>query len=128
MGTYRNEGTIESFLKIYRKGGFRAFWAGWEPKMVECFLKGGILLFTKEAVIRSLKTTGVNDGISGLVGGFAGGVAQVTILGPCTFLVTAAVTQKSVSLLKLTKDTYRTKGIGGFYHGGTALILRQGKP
>lgn len=127
MGTYRNDGTLESLRKIYRKGGVRAFYAGWQPKTVESFLKGGILLFTKESAINAMRAVGISDGTSGLAGGFLGGVAQVTILGPCTFLVTAAVTgDKSVSLWQRTKDVYRTNGIGGFYHGGTALILRQG--
>jgi len=57
------------------------------------------------------------------------GCAQVVVLGPCTFLVTAAVTggDKSVSVYAHTMNTYRTRGIAGFYHGGTALILRQGR-
>ena len=53
----------------------------------------------------------------------------MVVLGPCTFLVTAAVTggDKPVSVYTHTLNTYRTRGIAGFYHGGTALILRQGR-
>ena len=40
MGTYRKEGTIESFKNIYSKGGLSSFWSGWQPKLVESFLKG----------------------------------------------------------------------------------------
>lgn len=40
MGTYRKESTIESFQKIYSKGGISSFWSGWQPKLVESFLKG----------------------------------------------------------------------------------------
>jgi hypothetical protein len=128
MGTFRNEKTMEAFRNIYKKGGVGAFWAGWQPKMVESFLKGGILLFSKEAAIRAMLSAGVGEVPAGLAGGFFGGVAQVTVMGPCTFLVTTAVTgDKSVSLLQKTVQTYKTQGIGGFYHGGTALILRQGK-
>lgn len=54
------------------------------------------------------------------------GVAQVTIMGPCTFLVTASVTDKSKSLWQHALSTYKSHGVGGFYHGGTALVLRQG--
>lgn len=127
MGTYRNEGTLESLRNVYKKGGVRAFWAGWQPKSVEAFLKGGILLYSKEAIIRSSKTVGMNDVWAGLLGGFGGGVAQVAVMGPCTFLVTAAVTgDKSISLASRVSNTYKTQGIGGFYRGGTALILRQG--
>lgn len=127
MGTYRNQGTLEAFRVIYRKGGAGAFWAGWQPKMVESFLKGGILMFTKEGLIRFCTNMGMGEGSAGLIGGFGGGVAQVSIMGPCTFLVTAAVTgDKSVGLIQQATRTYKAHGIGGFYHGGTALILRQG--
>ena len=34
---------------------------------------------------------------------------------------------KYVSVYANTMNTYRTRGIAGFYHGGTALILRQGR-
>eukprot|EP01035_Chromulina_nebulosa_P020319 gene20319-26376_t len=127
MGTYRNQGTIEAFRNIYKSGGIGAFWKGWQPKMIESALKGGILLYSKEALIRFSKSFGLSDLSASLIGGFGGGVAQVTVLGPCTFLVTAAVTgDKSVSIIQRATQTYKTQGIGGFYHGGTALMLRQG--
>lgn len=127
MGTYRSQKTMEAFHNIYRKGGVGAFWSGWQPKLVESFLKGGILLFAKEGIIRGCRTAGMGEVTSGLLGGFGGGVAQVVVLGPCTFLVTAAVTgDKTISLYQRTVSTYKTQGIGGFYHGGTALMLRQG--
>ena len=127
MGTYRNEGTMEAFRNIYRKGGVGAFWKGFSPKMIEAFLKGGILLYSKEAIIKISKGLGAGEVTAGLVGGFGGGVAQVTVLGPCTFLVTAAVTgDKGISTMDRVKSTYAKSGIGGFYRGGTALMLRQG--
>ena len=127
MGTYRKDSTMTAFRHIYQKGGVGAFWTGWQPKMVESFLKGGILLFSKDAVIRSMTKAGASDVTAGLVGGFAGGCSQVIIMGPCTFLVTAAVTgDKSVSVFKRMGDTFKSRGIGGFYQGGTALLLRQG--
>lgn len=95
--------------------------------MVESALKGGILLYSKESLIRSSKSFGFSDVTSGLIGGFGGGVAQVSVLGPCTFLVTAAVTgDKSTSIIGAAKKLYSEKGITGFYQGGTALMLRQG--
>ncbi len=127
MGSFRNQSTVESFKNIYSKGGIRAFWSGWQPKMVESFLKGGILLFAKDAIIRSTSSMGMGEVTSGLVGGFGGGVAQVVVLGPCTYLVTAAVTgNKSSSIFTHIKNTMATRGIAGFYSGGTALMLRQG--
>ena len=127
MGTYRNESTMQAFKSVYSRGGLKAFWKGWEPKMVESFLKGGILLFSKDAIIRATKGFGLGEVSSGLIGGFGGGVAQVVIMGPCTYLVTAAVTSdKSVSIIGHIKKTVATQGISGFYAGGVALILRQG--
>lgn len=100
---------------------------GLQPKLVESFLKGAVLLFSKEAIINSTKQLGISDIPAGLIGGFGGGVAQVSVVGPCTFLVTASVTgDKSVSTLQRIAMTYKAHGIGGFYHGGTALMLRQG--
>lgn len=127
MGTYRKQTTMEAFRNVYAKGGVKAFWSGWQPKLVESFLKGGILLFAKDAVIRSMTNFGASEVTAGLVGGFAGGCAQVVVMGPCTFLVTAAVTgDKSISFYQRSIDVYKTRGIGGFYQGGTALLLRQG--
>ena len=95
--------------------------------MVESALKGGILLYFKESIIRFCQSIGINDVAAGLIGGFGGGVSQVTVLGPCTFLVTAAVTgDKSQSIVKKAQETFRTQGIKGFYHGGVPLMLRQG--
>jgi hypothetical protein len=70
---------------------------------------------------------GYPEAISGAVGGFGGGVAQIIVLGPCTYLVTASVAaEKGTSMLSLVKKTYLSNGIRGFFPGGTALMLRQG--
>eukprot|EP01006_Ploeotia_vitrea_P006706 TRINITY_DN14473_c0_g1_i1.p1 TRINITY_DN14473_c0_g1~~TRINITY_DN14473_c0_g1_i1.p1 ORF type:complete len:279 (-),score=-20.59 TRINITY_DN14473_c0_g1_i1:26-862(-) len=127
MGTYRDKSTIEAFKCVYRETGWKGFWRGMQPKMVESFLKGGILLYAKESLIRVFRGLGLDIGTSGLLGGFGGGVAQVTIMGPCTFLVTAAVTgDKSIGFGERIATTFKKQGIGGFYRGGTALIFRQG--
>lgn len=127
MGTHRSITTMGAFNEIYKRGGVRAFWVGLQPKMVESFLKGGILLFAKEAIIRSCLNSGMGEVSAGLIGGFGGGISQVTIMGPCTFLVTAAVTgDKSISIWQRTVQTFKTQGVKGFYHGGTALMWRQG--
>ena len=60
------------------------------------YFPGGILLFSKEAIINFCKNAGLSDISSGLIGGFGGGVAQVSVLGPCTFLVTASVTGANI--------------------------------
>ena len=130
MGMNRREGAMESFGNIYRRGGVGAFWKGWQPKMVECFLKGGLLLFAKDGIIRASKTAGLSDVTAGVLGGFGGGCAQVVVLGPCTYLITAKVSEvkgeASVSMTQRMVQTWQSQGLAGFYRGGTALMLRQG--
>lgn len=47
-------------------------------------------------------------------------------MGPCTFLVTGAVTgDQSVSTVQRIQRTWAAKGIKGFYPGGTAIAFRQ---
>ena len=41
--------------------------------MVESFLKGGILLYAKEGIIRATKKAGLDEVSAGLIGGFGGG-------------------------------------------------------
>lgn len=45
--------------------------------------------------------------------GAGGGVCQVVVMGPCTFLVTAAVTggDKHVSVTQKTAEVWNAKGI-----------------
>jgi len=45
MGSYRNESTMQSFRNIYKEGGVGRFWVGWQPKLVESFLKGFVYNF-----------------------------------------------------------------------------------
>ena len=76
------------------------------------------------------RSLGMGDIASGLIGGFGGGVCQVTVMGPCTFLVTASVashgTTGQMSVMERIGHTLKTQGVGGFYKGGVALMLRQG--
>ena len=126
MGRHRNESTVESFTKIWQSGGTRAFWAGTGPKLVESATKGGVLLVAKEYIQRHLKAMGASPTTAGFVGGAGGGVAQTIVMGPCTFLVTAQVlgTPKT-SLRDVIQQTWRNKGLSGFYAGGSAVAARQ---
>ena len=47
-------------------------------------------------------------------------------MGPCTFLVTGAVTSGSkMSTMERARQTWSKSGVKGFYPGGTALAFRQ---
>jgi hypothetical protein len=126
MGRYRNESTIGAFKNVYQRGGVTAFWAGLAPMLVESASKGGILLFSKESLSRSLDNAGVDKTLNGFISGAGGGVCQVAVMGPCTFLVTAAVTgDKTKSISHTIKTTYAAKGVPGFFPGGVPIAFRQ---
>lgn len=111
---------------MYASGGPRAFWAGTSAKMVESASKGAILMAAKESLNDSLLAAGASPTAAGLLAGAGGGVAQVSIMAPCTFLVTGAVTgDKGVSTMERVRRTYAAKGVRGFYPGGTAIAFRQ---
>ncbi len=52
------------------------------------------------------------------------GIAQVSVMGPCTYLVTGAVNDPATSVLTRVKQTYKRGGVAGFYPGGTAIAFR----
>lgn len=58
---------------------------------MESFSKGAVLLFSKEAIMTSAEKAGVGPVMAGVLGGAGGGICQVSVMGPCTFLVTAKV-------------------------------------
>lgn len=131
MGRNRDATTLGAIRSIYQQGGggfpgVGAFWAGTGPKMVESASKGMILMYAKEAILKVLNKSEVNPGLAGAAAGAGGGLCQVSIMGPMTYLVTGAVTgDKSESTVHRIRRTYADKGIKGFYPGGTAIAFRQ---
>ena len=113
MGRYRQENTVQAFRNVMRDGGgITAFWAGTGPKMVESASKGAILLYAKETIASSMLAAGASEQVTGFVAGAGGGVCQVVVMGPCTFLVTAAVTgDKSISTSQRISNVYRAHGL-----------------
>merc|ERR1712199_82914 len=92
MGRFRNESTMESFRALYKEGGVGKFWQGTSAKMVESATKGGVLLLSKESIKDSVMAAGISQTPAGFIAGAGGGICQVSVMGPCTFLVTAVVT------------------------------------
>jgi hypothetical protein len=132
MGRFRNEGTVQAFKSVYESGGggvkgVLRFWQGSGPKMVESASKGAVLLFSKEAIKDSAIGVGMNPTLAGFVAGAGGGICQVSVMGPCTFLVTAMVTNtgSKKSLGSFMSEAWNKNGIKGFYPGGTAIAFRQ---
>jgi len=127
MGRFRSESTFQSLKTIYKKGGIKAFYKGLSPKLIESGTKGAVLLFSKDAMLRSLKAAGCEPTLAGLLAGAGGGVCQTSVIGPCTYLVTAVVTgDGSKSMSKIIADTYKAGGISAFYSGSSAVAFRQG--
>lgn len=126
MGKFRNEGTLEAFVNVYKRGGIGGFWQGTGPKMVESASKGAVLLFAKEGIMNAVKPMDLGNTLTGVIGGAGAGVAQTSVMGPCTFVVTAVVTgEKGTSVSKTVADTWAAKGIKGFYPGASAIAARQ---
>jgi len=129
MGRFRSESTITAFRNArIAGGGYGAFWAGFAPKMVESATKGAVLLVAKEALLEIGNKSGMSPFTAAVAAGAGGGVCQVVVMGPCTYLVTATVTgnQKAgVGLGQLVANTYNKGGIKGFYPGGSAIAFRQ---
>lgn len=133
MGRFRSEGTIEAFRNVYRAGGGApAFWAGLSPKMVESATKGAVLMVAKEALLEAGTAAGLSPFTAAVAAGAGGGVAQVVVMGPCTYLVTAAVTGGGAQgggsgkgVAALVGETWRRGGVRAFYPGGSAIAFRQ---
>lgn len=126
MGKFRNEGTVEAFVNVYKRAGIGGFWQGTAPKMVESASKGAVLLFAKEGIMNVVKPMDLGPTITGAIGGAGAGVCQTSVMGPCTFVVTAVVTgSKDTSVTKTISTTWAEKGIKGFYPGASAIAARQ---
>mmetsp|Transcript_6916 Transcript_6916/g.16961 ORF Transcript_6916/g.16961 Transcript_6916/m.16961 type:complete len:125 (+) Transcript_6916:1-375(+) len=83
-------------------------------------------MYAKESILSSCLSSGLDPTLSGVIAGAGGGVCQVSVMGPCTFLVTGAVTGSSnESTLQRASRVYKANGLAGFYPGGTAIAFRQ---
>lgn len=92
LGRFRNESTIQAFRNVYNDvggsaPGIRNFWRGFAPKMIESASKGAVLLVSKEAIKDACTVSGMSPFTAALIGGAGGGIAQVSVMGPCTYLV-----------------------------------------
>lgn len=131
MGRHRNETTVEAFKNVYRRagGGFagvQAFWAGTSAKLFESASKGAILMLSKEMIKDTCVSVGVGKTAAGFIAGAGGGVCQVVVMGPCTYLVTSMVNgERGMSLSSSIARTWRAHGLVGFYPGGVAIAWRQ---
>jgi len=133
MGRFRNESTLQAFRGVYQSGGggmqgVLRFWQGSGPKMVESASKGAVLLFAKEGIKDSCLGAGMNPTAAGFVAGAGGGICQTSVMGPCTFVVTAMVTNtsgKKKGIGSILSEAWAKNGIKGLYPGGTAIAFRQ---
>lgn len=66
-------------------------------------------MFAKELIKDSALQAGVSPSAAGFLAGAGGGVCQVSVMGPCTFLVTSVVTNKNVSITQQIKSTWQNK-------------------
>eukprot|EP00050_Salpingoeca_kvevrii_P017771 m.68099 g.68099 ORF g.68099 m.68099 type:complete len:416 (-) comp7718_c0_seq1:92-1339(-) len=125
MGRYRSETTLQAFRAIYARRGLAGFWEGTSAKMVESGSKGAVLMFSKEFIKDTAISVGMAPAAAGFLAGAGGGVCQVAVMGPCTFLVTSVVTGEKTSLVQVIRSTFARHGLKGFYPGGVPIAFRQ---
>lgn len=137
MGRNCTESTASAVRTVYATGaaasprspvvgGVTAFWQGFSPKMVESASNGAVLMVAKKVLGDAGRSAGLHPMAAGILAGAGGGVCQTVVMGPCTCVVTAAVTGDCTrSAVGIVRDTYRAKGLKGFYPGGTAIAFRQ---
>lgn len=109
MGRFRSEGTIEAFRNVYNTAGggmtgVGAFWRGFAPKMVESATKGAVLMVAKEGIKDTATTAGMSPFAAAVLGGAGGGICQVVVMGPCTYLVRAQILEQLSSFLLIVGD------------------------
>jgi hypothetical protein len=64
-------------------------------------------MYSKESINASLLASGTDPVLAGIAAGAGGGVCQVAVMGPCTFLVTGAVTSGSkMSTMERARETW----------------------
>ena len=93
--------------------------------MVESASKGAVLLVSREAINRFCINVGVSKNVSAFIAGGGGGICQTVVMSPCTFLVTAVVNKPGYTIAQCVRDVYGDKGVRGFYHGASAVAIRQ---
>lgn len=126
MGRNCTESTASAVRTVYATGaaasprspvvgGVTAFWQGFSPKMVESASNGAVLMVAKKVLGDAGRSAGLHPMAAGILAGAGGGVCQTVVMGPCTCVVTAAVTGDCTrSAVGIVRDTYRAKGLKGF--------------
>ena len=80
------------------------------PHPRPCASHSSVLMFSKEFIKDSCLGVGMSPTTAGFVSGAGGGVCQVSVMGPCTFLVTSMVTGgKQTSLMSQIRSTWQAK-------------------
>jgi len=83
-------------------------------------------MYSKEALLETFNGMGLGSGLAGTLAGAGGGVCQVTVMGPMTFLVTGAVTgNQAESTTARIQRVWSASGVKGFYPGGVPIAFRQ---
>jgi hypothetical protein len=93
QGAFPHEGVVESMQNILKEGGPAALWRGSSAKMLESFLKGGVLLYAKETLLSSSEAVGLDrkSGFTSALAGAGGGIAQTVVMSPLTYVITFKV-------------------------------------
>jgi hypothetical protein len=118
------ESCTESFKALWTQG-LAKFYKGTGAKMIESGAKGGVLVYSSQAVLDMMEKSGFerSGGTAGLVSGFCGGVSQTVVMSPLTYIITYKNNNphagSGFSILQQA-------GIKGMYGSAPAMAMRQG--
>lgn len=118
---------IQTIKHIYTNHGLFGFYTGIRETSIRQATTQGISFVVFEAAHKRLSKS-ENSFIknsSGLLSGILGGTVAVTINNPLDSIKTYKQSDYgNKSLLSISKDIYKTKGIRGFYNGGLLRTMR----
>ncbi|KAJ5097506.1 Mitochondrial DNA replication protein YHM2 [Penicillium angulare] len=132
----RTDTLKDAIRKTWSRGGVAGFYQGLLPwAWIEASTKGSILILASTEVEGYSKNSlGYGPGVSGILGGVAGGAAQAYLtMGFTTCMKTIEITRSKSAkngvptrgTIAIFTDILKTKGIRGIYRGVNAVALRQ---
>ncbi|KAF8167763.1 mitochondrial carrier domain-containing protein [Crassisporium funariophilum] len=135
MAANRSQTMLQACKNVWARGGVVGFYQGLIPwAWIEASTKGAVLVFAASEVESKALDYGINPGLSGLLGGMTGGIAQAyATMGFTTCMKTAEITRaktasigvKPPSTWAVFADIYRREGLAGVNKGVNAVAVRQ---
>ncbi|EMG45770.1 YHM2 Citrate/oxoglutarate carrier protein [Candida maltosa Xu316] len=135
MAANRSLSMAQAAKLVWSRGGVLGFYQGLIPwAWIEASTKGAVLLFVSAEAEYQFKVLGMNNFVSGMGGGVAGGLAQAYLtMGFCTCMKTVEITRAKQAgtgvpqqtSFQVFKEIWRKEGLRGINKGVNAVAIRQ---